>query len=55
MVVKRQAFEALGGFDEKLRSGEDADFLIRLHQSYTMKTHSETLVFLSDSIRHQRS
>ena len=37
MVVKRHAFEALGGFDEKLRSGEDADFLIRLHESYTMK------------------
>ena len=37
MVVKRQAFESLGGFDEQLRTGEDGDFLIRLHQSYTMK------------------
>ena len=37
MLVKRQAFECTTGFDEQLRTGEDADFLIRFHQQYTVK------------------
>ncbi len=29
MVVRRQAFERVGGFDESMRSGEDLDWMLR--------------------------
>jgi len=38
MVVRRKAFSALGGFDERLESCEDVDFCFRL------RTHGWTLV-----------
>lgn len=34
MLVKRAAFEQVEGFDEQLRSGEDEEFLVRLHQRF---------------------
>ena len=34
MLVKRAAFEQVKGFDERLRSGEDEEFLVRLHQQF---------------------
>ncbi|MFD2645078.1 glycosyltransferase family 2 protein [Pseudomonas japonica] len=33
LLMPRQWFEAVGGFDENLRSGEDKDFTLRLHQA----------------------
>jgi len=32
LVVRRRAFEDIGGFDEALRTGEDVDFVWRLHE-----------------------
>ena len=34
MLLKRQAFEFLNGFDEQLRTGEDREFFVRLHQHF---------------------
>lgn len=32
IIIRRSAFEAVGGFDEALRSGEDADVCLRLRE-----------------------
>ena len=36
MLLKRAAFEAVGGFEEHLRSDEDREFHIRFHQRFTV-------------------
>ncbi|MEX5341565.1 glycosyltransferase [Pseudomonas sp. I2] len=33
LLMQRQWFERVGGFDERLRTGEDKDFTLRLHQA----------------------
>lgn len=33
LLVRRQALESIGGFDESLRTGEDVDLVWRLHQA----------------------
>ncbi len=37
MLLKREAFECLNGFDEALRTGEDREFFIRLHQQFRVE------------------
>ena len=37
MLLKRHAFECLNGFDEALRTGEDREFFIRLHQQFRVE------------------
>lgn len=34
MIVRKQAFEEIGGFNEKLRTCEDVDFCYRLHKQW---------------------
>ena len=34
MLLKREAFEFLNGFDEQLRTGEDREFFVRLHHHF---------------------
>ncbi|MBA1200267.1 glycosyltransferase [Pseudomonas capeferrum] len=33
LLMRRQWFDKVGGFDERLRTGEDKDFTLRLHQA----------------------
>ena len=37
MLLKREAFERVTGFDEELRTGEDREFFVRLHQQFSVK------------------
>lgn len=37
MLIKREAFERVQGFDERLRTGEDREFFVRLHQQFRVR------------------
>lgn len=43
MLYKKEVFETVGGFDEELRSGQDAEMRIRLVQTYTYVVVPEVL------------
>jgi glycosyltransferase involved in cell wall biosynthesis len=44
-AVRRDAFEQLGGFDERMRYGEDADFFLRLQdRGYTVADADDAVV-----------
>lgn len=43
MMYKREVFEKIGGFDENLRSGQDAEIHIRLAQNYDFDIVEEVL------------
>jgi len=47
IAVRREAFEACGGFDERVRVGEDADFLRRLSRRGRVLYRSDEIVFTS--------
>jgi len=51
LAVKKEAFEKVGGFDEKVKVGEDADFVNRLSQSGYFSFFNPKIVVFHD---HQR-
>jgi glycosyltransferase involved in cell wall biosynthesis len=44
LVVRRACFDAVGGFDDTLRSGEDTELLVRLAREYPFTVVPEHLV-----------
>lgn len=44
LVVRRACFDAVGGFDDTLRSGEDTELLVRLARAYPFTVVPEYLV-----------
>jgi glycosyltransferase involved in cell wall biosynthesis len=50
MVVRRSVYEALGGFDEDMRScGEDWEMWVRIAAFYSVGFHPEILAFYRDA------
>ena len=47
MIMKRDTFEKMGGFDESLRSLEDWDFVLRYSQEYTIGYYDGALVHVT--------
>ena len=45
VVVRREVFDAVGGFDEQLRTGEDYDFWVRVAQRYRCRRLDETVAW----------
>jgi len=55
IAVKREAFNAIGGFDENIEPGEDRDFGVRLYRLYPHQMAVLKDVVLGHSFRRARA
>jgi hypothetical protein len=53
-MVRRRAFDAIGGFDEHLKFTEDADFWLRISQRFEVRCIPEALVRIAQQTEEGR-